>query len=87
VPAKPLVVPSDYGIGLHEDQGGAPVPATLRQEDPKQPIRRAETWTCDRSLQHRQLLTECKIFQRDGPVLGADQSDASQEHHQRREHA
>src|SRR6185503_1701502 len=45
MPAEPLAVPSDHGIGLHDDQGGAPVPPTLGEEDPKQSVRRAELGT------------------------------------------
>jgi hypothetical protein len=66
---------SDYGVGPHDDQGGAPVPPTLGEEDPKQSVRRAEVWTRDRSPQHGQLLTEREIFQRDRAVPAADQSD------------
>ena len=80
-------MPSHHGVGLHDDQGGAPVPPTLGEEDPKQSVRRAELRTLDRSRQHGQLLTEREIFQRDGPVPAADQSDRSEEHHQRRQHA
>jgi hypothetical protein len=61
MPAKPLAVPSDHGIGLHHDQGGAPVLPTLGEEDPKQSVRRAELRTFHRSRQHDQLLTEREI--------------------------
>jgi hypothetical protein len=87
MPAEPLPVPSDHGIGLHDDQGGAPVPPTLGEEDPKQSVRRAELRTFHRSRQHGQLLTERKIFQHDGSVPTADQSEGSEKHHQRRQHA
>ena len=87
MPTKPLAVPSDHGIGLHDDQGGAPVPPRLGEEDPKQSVRRAEPRTFHRARQHGQLLTEREILERDGPVPAADQSDRSEEHHQRRQHA
>jgi hypothetical protein len=87
MPAKPLAVPSDHGIGLHDDQGGAPALPTLGEKDPKQSVRRAELRTFHRSRQHGQLLTEGEVFQHDCPVPAADQSDRSEEHHQRRQHA
>jgi hypothetical protein len=87
MPAEPLPVPSNHGIGLHNDQGGAPVPPTLGEDDPKQSVRRAELRTFHRSRQHGQLLTERKIFQHDGSVPTADQSEGSEKHHQRRQHA
>jgi hypothetical protein len=73
MPAEPLAVPSDHGIGLHDDQGGAPVPPTLGEEDPKQSVRRAELRTFHCSPQHGQLLTEREIFQHGGSVPTADQ--------------
>jgi len=87
MPAKPLAVPSDYGIGLHDDQGGAPVPPTLGEEDPKQPVRRTELRAFHRSRQQGQLLTEREVFQHDCSVAAADQSERSEEHHHRRQHA
>jgi hypothetical protein len=56
------------------------------RQDPTQSVCRAKPRTFHRACQHRQLLTEREIFQR-GPVPAADQSDRSEEHHQRREHA
>jgi hypothetical protein len=85
--AKPLPVPSDDGIGLHDDQGGAPALPTLGEQDPEQSVRRAERRTTHRSRQHGQLLTEREVLQRDGPVPAADQSDRSENCHQRRQHA
>ena len=43
--------------------------------------------TFHRSRQHGQLLTEREVLQHDCPVPAADQSDGSEEHHQRRQHA
>jgi hypothetical protein len=87
MPAKPLAVASDHGIGLHNDQGGSLVPPTLGEEDPKQPIRRTERRTFHRSRKQGQLLTEREVFEHDCSVAAADQSDRSEEHHQRRQHA
>jgi hypothetical protein len=87
MPAKPLAVPSDHSIRLHDDQGGAPVPTTLGEEDPKQSVRRTVLRTFHRPRQHGQLLTEREVFQHDRSVATAEQSDRSEEHHQRRQHA
>jgi hypothetical protein len=77
-------MPPDEGIGLHDDQGGAPFPPSLSEEDPKESVPCSEAWALDRARQRGQLLTERVIFQCDYPVSAADQSDRSEEHHQRR---
>ena len=73
--------------GCTTSKARAPVPPRLGEEDPKQSVRRAELRTFDRARQHGQLLTEREILERDGPVSAADQSDRSEEHDQRRQHA
>jgi hypothetical protein len=86
MPTKPLAVPSDHGIGLHDDQGGAPVPPALGEENPEQSVRRAELRTFPRARQRGHLLTECEILKRDRPVSAADQSERSEEYKERRQH-
>jgi hypothetical protein len=61
---KPLAVPSDHGVGLHDDQGGAPILPTLGEEDPEQSVRRSELRTFHRSRQHGRLLTEREVRRR-----------------------
>jgi hypothetical protein len=60
---------------------------TLGEEDPKQSVHRAERRPFHCSRQHGQLLAEREVLQHDCPVAAADQSDRSEEHHQRRQHA
>jgi hypothetical protein len=43
-------------------------------------------FTLDRARQRGQLLTECDILERDGPMSAAEQSDRSEEHDQHRQH-
>jgi hypothetical protein len=80
-------VPPHHSVGLHDDQGGAPLPPPLGEEDPKESVPLAELWALDRAPQHGQLLTEREILERDLLMSTADQSDRSEEYDQRRQHA
>ena len=73
-------MPPHHGVGLDDDQGGAPLPPPLGEEDPKESVPRAEFWALDRTRQRGQLLTEREILERDRPVSAADQSDRSEEY-------
>jgi len=75
-----LAVPPHHGVGLDDDQGGAPLPPRLAEEDPKESVPRVEFWSLDRTRQRGQLLTEREILERDRPVSAADQSDRSEEY-------
>ena len=87
MPAKPFAVPSDHGIGLHDNQRRTPVVPTLGEEDPEQSVGRAEQQTFHGLRQRGQLLTENEVLAHDGPVLASGQSDPLTDHHQRRQHA
>ena len=80
-------MPSHHGVGLDDDQGGAPLRPCLGEEDPKDSVRRAKFWALDRARQRGQLLTEREILERDRPVSAADQSDRSEEYEERRKHS
>jgi hypothetical protein len=80
-------MPPHHGVGLHDDQGGAPLPPPFGEEDPKEAVPHAEPWVVDRARQRGQLLTKREIFERDRPVSAADQSDRSEEYEQGRQHA
>ena len=69
MPAKPLAVPSDHGIGPHDDQGRSPILPRLGEQDPKQSIACAEVRTPDRAPKNRQLLTQRHVRERDGSVF------------------
>lgn len=84
---SPLAVPPHHGVGLHDDQGGAPLPPPLGEEDPKESVPLAELGALDRASQRGQLLTEREVLERDCPVSAAEQSDRSKEDDQRRQHA
>jgi hypothetical protein len=76
----PLAVPPNRRVGLDDDQGGAPLPPILGEQDLKESVRRAELGALDRTRQRGQLLTECEILERDRAVSAADQSDRSEEY-------
>jgi hypothetical protein len=80
-------MPPHYRFGLHDDQGGAPVPPRLGEEDPKESVARVELWALGRAPPGGQLLTEREILERDRPMSAADQTDRSEEYDQRRQHA
>jgi hypothetical protein len=49
------------------------------EEDPKESVPRSELGALDRACQRRQLLTECKILERDCSVSATDQTDRAEE--------
>ena len=79
-------MPPHHGVGLHDDQGGAPLPPPLGEEDPKEAVPQAEPGAVARARQRGQLLTKREIFERDRPVAAADQSDRSEEYEQSCQH-
>ena len=62
-------------------------PARLGEQDPKQPIALAELGTLDRAPEHRQLLTESHVLERDCAVASADQRERSEHHDEHGQHA
>jgi hypothetical protein len=74
-------------VGLHDDQGGAPLPPPFGEENPKEAVPHAELWAVDSARQYGQLLTKREIFERDCPVSAADQFHRTEEYKQRRQHA
>ena len=54
-------VPTDYGFGLNDDQGGTPSRPESRQPNPKPAIGpiEQESFGIGSSLQHGQLMTKC----------------------------
>jgi hypothetical protein len=75
-------VPPHHGVGMHDDQGGAPLPPSCGKDNPKEPVPGTELWALDRARQRGYLLTKREIFQRNCLVSAADHSDRSEEHHQ-----
>ena len=65
-------MPADYCVRLNDDQGRAPVPPRLGEQDPKQAIPVAKWGTLDRVPEHRQLLTERQVLERDRSVSAAE---------------
>ena len=61
-------MPTDDRVGVHDEQGGAPLSPDVGQQHPKQPIAATEWGTLHRALEHRQLLTQRQILERDCSV-------------------
>jgi hypothetical protein len=78
---------SDDRVRPHHNQGRAPASPPLGQHDPEQPILTTESRTLDVAFQGAQLLTEREVFQCDGLVSAAGQSDGSEEKSESRQHA
>jgi hypothetical protein len=76
-----------HRLGLHDHQGGTPVPPSFGEEDPEESVSPAELWALDCSGHRGWLLPECEILERDSPVSPAEQSDRSEEYDQRRQHS
>jgi len=59
-------MPADDGLGLHENQVGAPVFTEALQEDPEDPVPRPEPRSLDASPKDSKLLAEGQVFQSQG---------------------
>jgi hypothetical protein len=70
-------MPTHDRVRVHDDQGGAPIPPRAGEHYPKQSISTAELGTLHGALEHRQLLTEYQILERDSPMSTADQRERS----------
>jgi hypothetical protein len=57
-------MPTHYRVWVHDEQGRAPLSPAVGEQHTKQSISRAESGTLDRTLEHRQLLTQRQIFER-----------------------
>jgi hypothetical protein len=68
-------MPTVDGLGLHHDQGGAPIPPRVGEQHPKPSISVAEWGTRHAAPEHGQLLTECQILEGDRSVFTADQHE------------
>jgi hypothetical protein len=79
-------VPPHHGVGLHNDQGGTPVPPYLGEQNPKESVTLAEFWTLGRAPQGGQLVTEREIFERNCPMSATDETKRSEEYDQRGQH-
>ena len=79
-------MPTHDRVGVHDDQGCAPLPPGVGQQHPKQSIAVAEWGTLHRALEHRQLLTQCQILERDRPVSLQHQRERSKRDDERSQH-
>jgi hypothetical protein len=84
--AKPLAVPPHHGVGLDDDQGGAPLQPAFGEGDPKESVSGPKLGPCDGTRHHGQLLTKRKILKRDRSVSAAEESERSEEYEERRQH-
>ena len=79
-------MPTHDGVRVHDDQGCAPIPPRVGEQHPKESISVAELGTLHGALEHRQLLTECQILERDRSVSTADQRERSKRDDERSQH-
>src|SRR5260221_3802724 len=70
-------MPAHDGVGVHNDQSSAPIPPRVGEQHPKQSISAAELGTLDGALKCCQLLTECKILERDRSMSTEDQREST----------
>jgi hypothetical protein len=56
-------MPADDGLGLHENQMGAPVFIETLQEDPEDPVPRPEPRSLDAPSEDGKLLAEGQVLQ------------------------
>jgi hypothetical protein len=59
--AKPVAMPADDGIRLHDNQSGAPVPPTSREGNPKESVACSEA-ASRRSMEGCQLVPQRQVF-------------------------
>jgi hypothetical protein len=64
-------MPAHNGVGLHEQQGAAPVSPRVGGADPEESVSGAKVRTFAGARQSGQLLTQCQIFKRHGSVSAA----------------
>src|SRR6266567_5277454 len=61
--AKAFPVPSDNGLGLDDDECGAPVRPHSAQPSPEEPVEGCQLRLLHRAMQNAQLVPERKVFQ------------------------
>ena len=81
-----LSMPAQNGLGPDDDQGLFPISAESGQKEPEDSIRLANSRPPVLSMKHRELLTECEVFEcqfRPQPEGGPDAREQPQdrEHH------
>src|SRR5438034_5740609 len=59
--AKAFPVPSDHGLGLDDDECGAPVSPHSAQPSPEEPVEWGQLGLLDRAMQNAQLVPERKV--------------------------
>jgi hypothetical protein len=80
-------MPPQHRLWLHNDQRGAPLPPSVGEEDPKEPISWAELWAVASTRQCGELLTKRQVLKGNRFVSAAHQADRSEEYDKRRQHA
>jgi hypothetical protein len=79
--AKPVAMPADDSVRLHDNQRGAPVPPTSRESNPKESVACPEA-ASRRSVDGRQLLPQREVFQDQFPVAAEHQGECADDHDQ-----
>src|SRR5437867_396274 len=80
-------MPPHDRVGLHDDQGRSPILPRLGEQHPKQSISAVEEGTRGVTFEHRQLLTERQVLERDGSVSTTEQPERSKQTNKLSQHA
>ena len=84
--AKPVAMPADDGVRLHDNQRRAPVPPTSRENHPKESVACPQA-TSRRSVEGRQLLPQRQVFEDQFPMAAERQRDCADDHDEQLQHA
>ena len=84
--AKPIAMPADDGVRLHDNQRRAPVSPTSRESHPKESIACPQA-ASRRSVEGRQLLPQRQVFQDQFPMAAECQRDCADDHDEQLQHA
>jgi len=63
VKLEALAMPTDHGLGLHEDQGVLPVWPPTAEHDPESAVRLGQLGAFGLALQNGQLLSQSEVFE------------------------
>jgi hypothetical protein len=67
-----MAMPTHNGVRMHDDEGRAPIPPPVGEQQPKQAISTMDWGPLDGPSEHGQLLTEREVLKRNGSVSAAD---------------
>jgi hypothetical protein len=72
-------VPTDHGVGLHQDQDVRPAGPTLAERRPEQSVPGVQFWSLPFPFQHGDLLSEGEDFEGSIASIANEDSDGDKE--------